>query len=321
MQYDVFNGDADGICALHQLRLSEPKPAAKLITGVKRDIRLLDRLLEKVVDGDEVTVLDISMDSNKDSLEKILSSGCSVFYVDHHFAGEIPPSASLSAHIDPSSDICASLIVDRLLEGRYRSWAVTAAFGDNLHDAARQAAKSLALNEEQISVLRELGELMNYNGYGSSPKDLHFTPEELYKAVRPFEDPLLFYNQSPVLAKLRTGFADDMESARQQEVENLGNVGRVFNFPAEPWSKRVAGVYSNEKAREKPDLAHALLVENGNGTYMASVRAPLERKKGADDLCRKFPTGGGRAAAAGINALPEDRLDEFLDSFKEVFST
>jgi len=38
MKYiDVFNGDADGICALHQLRLAEPVEST-LVTGVKRDI-------------------------------------------------------------------------------------------------------------------------------------------------------------------------------------------------------------------------------------------------------------------------------------------
>ncbi|RUM38930.1 MAG: acetyltransferase, partial [Desulfobulbus sp.] len=40
--YDVFNGDADGICALHQLRLHDPRPDAHLVTGVKRDICLLE---------------------------------------------------------------------------------------------------------------------------------------------------------------------------------------------------------------------------------------------------------------------------------------
>ena len=39
---DVFNGDADGLCALHQLRLAEPLADAQLVTGVKRDIALLD---------------------------------------------------------------------------------------------------------------------------------------------------------------------------------------------------------------------------------------------------------------------------------------
>ena len=41
--YDVFNGDADGICALQQLRLNDPIES-KLITGVKRDIQLLDHV-------------------------------------------------------------------------------------------------------------------------------------------------------------------------------------------------------------------------------------------------------------------------------------
>lgn len=38
--YDVFNGDADGICALVQLRLASPADSV-LITGVKRDIELM----------------------------------------------------------------------------------------------------------------------------------------------------------------------------------------------------------------------------------------------------------------------------------------
>ena len=41
--FDVFNGDADGLCALHQLRLLEPREAT-LVTGPKRDIALLQRV-------------------------------------------------------------------------------------------------------------------------------------------------------------------------------------------------------------------------------------------------------------------------------------
>ena len=41
--FDVFNGDADGICALHQLRLAKPLQSL-LITGVKRDVALLSRV-------------------------------------------------------------------------------------------------------------------------------------------------------------------------------------------------------------------------------------------------------------------------------------
>lgn len=317
MYYDVFNGDADGICALHQLRLAEPRDA-RLVTGVKRDIRLLRQITG--VTGAQITVLDISMDSNKQELLTLLAS-CAVFYVDHHYAGELPVSPRLEAHIDPSPNTCTSLIVDRLLGGKYRGWAVAAAFGDNLHDAARDAAASLGLTEDELDRLKELGELMNYNGYGKTPADLHFAPQDLYRAVQPFADPLAFCADSSTLAELRKGFHDDMACARAHGPFRETAAGRIFKFPGESWANRVAGVFSNEKAREMPGKAHALIVDNNDGTLMVSVRAPLASKKGADTLCRAFPTGGGRAAAAGINALPEGMLDSFLLSFEEVFSS
>ncbi|MBL6808331.1 MAG: hypothetical protein ISQ55_04600, partial [Pseudomonadales bacterium] len=74
-RYDVFNGDADGICALLQLRLAEPADSA-LVTGVKRDINLL-RQVEPAA-GDQITVLDVSMDTNKAALEDCLAAGAQV---------------------------------------------------------------------------------------------------------------------------------------------------------------------------------------------------------------------------------------------------
>jgi hypothetical protein len=67
--FDVFNGDADGICALHQIRLAEPAES-ELVTGVKRDIELLKRV--KAGTGDLVTVLDISLDRNRSALLRLL---------------------------------------------------------------------------------------------------------------------------------------------------------------------------------------------------------------------------------------------------------
>jgi hypothetical protein len=72
-------------------------------------------------------------------------------------------------------------------------------------------------------------------------------------------------------------------------------------------------------AREKPDMAHGLIIKNNDGTFRISVRAPLNNRTGADELCRAFPTGGGRAAAAGINSLPHDQLDHFHDAFFRQF--
>jgi hypothetical protein len=33
----------------------------------------------------------------------------------------------------------------------------------------------------------------------------------------------------------------------------------------------------------------------------------------------EFPTGGGRKAAAGINALPADMLEAFLDRLDSIY--
>ncbi len=316
--FDVFNGDADGICGLHQLRLAEPKPQARLITGVKRDIRLLQQL--SGIRNALITVLDISLESNRDALLLLLESGCEIVYVDHHFAGEIPMSGNLTAHIDLSPDTCTSLIVDRLLAGKYRAWAVVGAFGDNLHASAHKAAESLSLDDSAVAKLKELGELFNYNGYGLSLSDLFFPPAELYRAVMPYADPLHFIEHSDVIQRLRKGYQDDMGAALKYAPLRITQAGRIFELPPESWARRVSGVFSNLKAQEMPNQAHGLLTRNPDGTYRISVRAPLHNKQGADSLCRSFVTGGGRAAAAGINALPPDQLEFFFMKFDEIFS-
>ena len=130
---DVFNGDADGICALTQLRLAEPRDS-QLVTGVKRDIDLLEKVDAKA--GDKITVLDVSLDKNREPLLRALAAGAEVLYVDHHFAGEIPASDKLTAHINEAPDVCTSLLVNGLLKNRFLAWAVTGAFGDNLRKSA-----------------------------------------------------------------------------------------------------------------------------------------------------------------------------------------
>ena len=317
MYIDVFNGDADGICALHQLRLADPRPDARLVTGVKRDIHLLQQLAG--VRNAHITVLDVSLDINRESLVSLLKSGCKVLYVDHHFCGEIPDFQNLNAHIESNPDTCTSLITDRMLNEKYSEWAVAGAFGDNLHKSAYQAAKALSLPDSSTARLKELGELLNYNGYGLSVADLFFPPQDLYRAISSFSDPLAFLEQSSVIPKLRNGFHDDMQQAATYKPIRETAIGRIFELPPEPWARRVSGVFSNLKAQEEPALAHGLLTHNLDGTYRVNVRAPLNNKQGADIICRGFATGGGRAAAAGVNSLPPEQLDLFFKTFEEVF--
>jgi hypothetical protein len=314
---DVFNGDADGICALHQLRLVRPLPEVTLITGVKRDIALLRQIED--VRNSSVTVLDISLDNNRESLVKLLANGCTIFYADHHYAGEVPVSDRLTAHIAPEPQLCTSLIINWLLEDKYALWAIVGAFGDNLDESACQLGQRLGIGQDELARLRETGILLNYNGYGAALDDLFFHPAELFRHVRPYANPLDFHANSPTLRTLREGYQDDMRKALASVPLHEDATGRVFRLPPEPWARRVSGVCANAFANQRPDVAHALLTENRDGSLLVSVRAPLNNRNGADILCRQFSTGGGRAAAAGINALPAAQTDEFIQSFSKQF--
>jgi single-stranded DNA-specific DHH superfamily exonuclease len=315
---DVFNGDADGICALTQLRNAEPR-TSQLVTGVKRDIALLERV--QAEPGDRVTVLDVSLDKNRAGLEALLEKGARVFYADHHFAGEIPENDHLEAVIDTSPDVCTSILVDRHLGGRFTLWAVAGAFGDNLDASARALAAPLSLSGSELETVAHLGVYLNYNGYGASLEDLHFPPAELFLKVRPHASPLDFVRDDrATFEALESGYRDDMASAAALAPAAESATSAVFVLPDEAWARRVSGVFSNQLANGSPKRAHAVLTERSDGTYLVSVRAPLRNKVGADELCRRFPTGGGRQAAAGINALPADQFDDFISQFAAFYA-
>jgi hypothetical protein len=313
---DVFNGDADGLCALQQLRLAEPREAT-LVTGVKRDIALLGRVSAGA--GDEVTVLDVSLDTNRNALLRLLQAGARIRYFDHHFAGEVPAHPNLQAHIDPAPEVGTSLLVDAYLGGRFRAWAVVGTFGDNLDGSARRAAEVLGYAEADLGRLCDLGVYLNYNAYGEEVADLHLAPDTLFRRLHPYADPRDFVASDPVFRTLEEGYRSDTARARAVQAEVQTERLAVYVLPAEPWARRVSGVFANALAQEATSRAHALLTRLNGGGYLVSVRAPFATRTGADDLCRQFPTGGGRKAAAGINHLPEDQLAVFVDRFRQAF--
>lgn len=317
-RHDVFNGDADGLCALQQLRLAEPAPDAVLVTGVKRDIALLERVDASA--GDAITVLDVSLDKNREALTRVLAAGATVRYVDHHFAGDIPSHDALETRIDTSAETCTGLLVDALLGGTHRAWAVAAAFGDNLLAAARDAAAPLGLDERAIGHLRSLGTLLNYNGYGATLDDLHFDPAALAVRLRPYVDPLEFVAGDDAYGALAAGYADDRARVNALAPDREAGGSALYVLPDAAWARRIGGVWANELAQERPDRAHALLTGRADGGYVVSVRAPVSKREGADELCRGFETGGGRAAAAGINRLPADEVDRFAAAFETRYA-
>lgn len=312
--FDVFNGDADGILSLVQLRLAEPRDAV-LVTGRKRDIKLLSRV--EPSKDDKVTVLDISMKSNAEDLRRILDQGAEVFYLDHHNAGDIPDHPGLNAVIDTSPEICTAMLVDEALDGDYRAWAVAAAFGDNFPELAKKKAEGLGLPLEDLA---RLGLLVNYNGYGADLDDLHFNPEDLYRELVKYETPMAFLDaKTETYAALEAGYEEDLSVMSSGDVILETNSHYALVLPGIAASRRMSGVHGNALAQKFPKRAHAILTRQEGG-YLVSIRAPLSQRSGADELALQFETGGGRSAAAGINHLSEADLERFIALFSAHFT-
>jgi hypothetical protein len=314
--WDVFNGDADGLCALQQLRLASPRDAA-LVTGPKRDIALLDRVAAQA--GDAVTVLDISLDRNRAALARVLDAGAAVEWFDHHHAGAVPAHRGLAAHIDESPDVCTSLIVDRHLAGRHRAWAIVGAFGDNLRAEAERLADAMGLDAATRDALREIGESLNYNAYGDAVEDLLVAPDALHRAMRPHADPLQFAAREPVLPELHRRRHEDLARALALAPESSTADVALYRLPDTPWARRVGGTFAHQLAQLAPERAHAVIGPNRDGTWWVSIRAPLARPRGAGAIARRFATGGGREGAAGIEHLPHAALPELARALQDAF--
>jgi hypothetical protein len=309
--FDVFNGDADGICALHQLRLADPLDST-LVTGLKRDIALLQTVPAQ--DGDVVTVLDISLDRNRAALEQLLDRGVVVHYFDHHYAGEVPASGLLTTHLDDTGATCTSALVNRYLRGRFSIWAAVGAFGDAFDEAALEIARPLRLDDGRLALLRELGTSLNYSAYGQSEADVLVKPTDLYRMVSHYTDPFELIDREPLIDRLARDRIEDIERAFSTVAMHATGAGDVWLLPDAPWARRVSGTFANRLALLEPKRAHAVLTPVAGGGYMVSVRSAQSRGPSAVEFCRAFK-GGGRATAAGIDRLEAARLDAFIHSF------
>lgn len=311
---DICNGDADGLCAVLQWRQQMPAPAI-LVTGLKREIALLDRV--QAMPGDELLVCDLSLQRNLTSLQRLLAQGARVRYFDHHLVTDIPIHPHLETHIEFDSHTCTSLLMDRYLGGACHAWALVGAYGDNLTEVADALAKNAGMESQDRARLRTLGEAINYNAYGEDVHDVYIAPAQLYETLIRYRNPFDLLLHETIVRQL-----DALRRADLRQVTNVpphwrNDRASAYLLPDAAWSRRVIGCLANELARAQPALAHAVLKRLREGGYVVSVRAPLSAAGGANTLCQHFG-GAGRATAAGIDHLPEHELDRFLHEFAQA---
>ena len=315
--YDVFNGDTDGIFAWHQLRLAHPRDSI-IVTGVKRDVNLASKV--NAEDGDLVTIMDVSHAKNRKDVQRILDSGAIIEYFDHHDPKELIDHPNITYHINTEPNISTGLIVNSHVNGQNRLWSIATAFGDNHLDLAMNMAKSESLSDEQVLILKQIGLVVNYNSYGQTIEDLFYSPEEIAEAARACgSDIFKFLEQGDIFSTLLENFNADMSSAVCQEPFSISETGVIYTLPNEAWTHRIMGSFSNHLVSTNKNLACAIAVLNSDGTYRISVRSSINNPHGAGNLCGNFG-GGGREKAGGINNLPASGMNTFKEEFDKVFS-
>ena len=286
MRWYAYNGDADGICSMVQWGLVYGIEGHR-VTGVKRDIELLERVNPNP--DDEIIVMDISLARNHARAVELSTQGFDITWFDHHLAGE--PIDGITTNIDTSSDVCTARIVEKFL-GLESDWAQVALHGDGLSPHSSKPE------------FKELGELLNYNGYGADLSDLHFHPDELLLLCLQAKTPQNFMDTQAFMT-LKNGFESDLSNAKNIE-QNKG----YYLLPNEAWARRVVGVMAH-RINESGDGPHVIAIDKGE-TLQVSIRG----SEGIGELCKMFG-GGGRATAGGIDALPKNEITALM---KEVNS-
>ena len=286
MRWYAYNGDADGICSMVQWGLVYGIEGHR-VTGVKRDIELLERVNPNP--DDEIIVMDISLARNHARAVELSTQGFDITWFDHHLAGE--PIDGITTNIDTSANVCTAVIVEKFL-GVESDWAQVALHGDGL---------SVHSSKPEF---KELGELLNYNGYGADLSDLHFHPDELLLLCLQAKTPQNFMDTQAFMT-LKNGFESDLSNAINIEPSN-----GYYLLPNESWARRVVGVMAH-RINESGDGPHVIAIDKGE-TLQVSIRG----SEGIGELCKMFG-GGGRATAGGIDALPKSEITALM---KEVNS-
>lgn len=151
-------------------------------------------------------------------------------------------------------------MINKHISGRYVHWAIAGAFGDNLSAQAEVLALGCDLQVEQIEFLKELGVLINYNGYGVTLSDLHIKPEELFVQLMQYESPFdLLADMNSSYYLLKQGYESDASNLETLEASYTTLSAGVYVLPCETWARRICGIFGNQLANQSPGKAHAVL--------------------------------------------------------------
>ncbi len=328
MNYGFFNGDADGIISMYLFNWYSGREMNEYYTGIKRDVELLRHA--KDIESSNLFVFDVSMLSNEKYLKPLIDQDNTIRWYDHH---KLPDDENIRNSIlykvstDPKH--CTAMMVEEYFSSStmiagLRSWVICAAYGDNLHTTVQELNEDMhpSFTQPTLDIYKEVGETLNYNGYGNQESDLTVHPKEVFLDMCKYDNPKTYHAESEIFKKINTQMKQDaslLESS--SETVHESEIGSIIILPEGSASIRYSGIYSNLLSMNNKSKAFAIMTVYDENNYKISIRAPQDNPVGACDLALKFPTGGGREKAAGVNQLPCDQVDAFVEEFVKNFTS
>lgn len=314
----VFDGDGDGASAaalyarsFHSTQAYTPAYVA-ITNKQKGDRSLVKRVFDFTsskppIDSRSprsVAVFDISAEQNLPDLERLVNSGASVDFFDHHTQIALPEGIKNYAKPDSRDTSTVSIVYETILgnlSAEEKSEAARLAIIGLANDGKDSAASRLAqgiLSEDEIKKIIDYGHALNY----AANKENRVDFAQVAKALS--QSPSA-YLQSREIADLYTERKEALAILQSKLQKHARGDIAVYGFPyaTEEEAELSRAAYPevlNGVARD--NLLVAGVINLGNGKYRVSVRGRDALKQASKAAEHYGAKAMGRETAAGFDS-------------------
>ena len=125
--------------------------------------------------------------------------------------------------------------------------------------------------------LKEIGETLNYNGYGNEESDLTVHPKDVYLDIQKYRS-FQYKKMSEIYNKINTQMKLDEAELNSSEILHTSETGKIILLPDTKASIRYS-IYSNKQTTDNPSKAFAILTNINEDAYRISIRSPKSNHK------------------------------------------
>src|SRR3989344_691080 len=247
--YVIFNGDEGLIAAYIIIKAigrnysNFPNSGKiKTISGVKTDLGLW-RFLPEDLESSVIYSLDLALTKNIKYVEKILSKGNLIVYIDHHNPGNnIPTNKNFKFFLPKSSGYNTSTQSNELAGNNFDLWAMVGAAGDNKKKIFNEISIRNNLDKIQKKILWRFGKFINSHSF--KPKQ-GLGSVDILNDILYYNDPFEFINKSNKYGELAREYIYDFKYVRSlRKMIYKDKEVVIVEFPIGPESQRMFATFA-----------------------------------------------------------------------------